>query len=163
MWTRGSSARAWLITRDQKLRLADGRKGHRLLSSESKHRSTAGSVSTTVALSRQRLTRRPASAGLVKAPGSRQVGKRGTLSHSGTSKTHVATWHGTDRADSSSEPRARKSLNRYGGGVFIRAGRPRATSPNSTQMLGNPALIGCQLLVSRGGSFLGSSALSVQI
>ena len=48
-------------------------------------------------------------------------------------------------------------MNRSGGGVFIHAARLRATTPNSTLMLSDPGLIGGQLLVSRGGSFLASA------
>ena len=48
-------------------------------------------------------------------------------------------------------------MKRAGGRVFIRAARRRATPPNSTPMLGNPGLIGGQLFVTRGGSFLASA------
>ena len=55
-----------------------------------------------------------------------------------TSSTHVATWHVAERATLSYVPRVRMSLLSYGGGTFIRAAGPRATSSkldaNAAQM-----------------------------
>lgn len=45
-----------------------------------------------------------------------------------TSKTHVATWHGTASVSSSPAPLAHKFFSRYGGGVLIRAARPLSSS-----------------------------------
>ena len=74
-----------------------------------------------------------------------------------TSKTHVATWHGTASVSSSPAPQAHKSFSRYGGGVLIRAARPRSPSTSPGADIAKSGLTGGQLLVSRGGSFLASA------
>jgi DNA invertase Pin-like site-specific DNA recombinase len=74
-----------------------------------------------------------------------------------TSKTPIATWHGTASVGSSPPPQAHKSFNGYRGGVLIRAARPRATRPHSARISRNLAPTGGQLFVSRGGSFLASA------
>jgi hypothetical protein len=74
-----------------------------------------------------------------------------------TSKTPIATWHGTASVGSSPPPQAYKSFNGYRGGVLIRAARPGATRPHSARILRNLAPTGGQLWVSRGGSFLASA------
>jgi hypothetical protein len=74
-----------------------------------------------------------------------------------TSKTPIATWHGTASVGSSPPPKAHKSFNGYREGVLIRAARPRATRPHSARISRALAPTGGQLFVSRGGSFLASA------
>ena len=78
-----------------------------------------------------------------------------------TSKTPIATWHGTASVGSSPPPQAHKSFNGYRGGVLIRAARPRATRPHSARISRNLAPTGGQLFVSRGGSFLASAEAGI--
>jgi hypothetical protein len=79
-----------------------------------------------------------------------------------TSKTPIATWHGTASVGSSPPPQAQKSFPGYRGGVLIRAARPRAARPHSARISRNLAPTG-GLLVSRGGHFSRAPKLTLPL